>query len=179
MVIEMAKRQTANGGRLAKRGRADVRNVETNVNAIRVDSYESALSAARIVTPDTFADALKTANANHGVSHASRNVNRFTGTRIEYTQNDTFTRNVTAQLSDVQLLFVWCVCFPMATGRVFDANRATDDATMRAAIVRGASIVNGARASFNRNGHGWAVPATPSVRYGAKSITFAAPPAKR
>jgi hypothetical protein len=139
---------------------------------IAVTDVPSAMAFARTVTPDSFGAELARVNANHGIMHGARNVNRWNGTRIEYTQNETFVRNVDTQLTDVQMLFVWCAAFPMATGRVFDANRATDAATMRDAIVTGARIVNGARATFNAGRHGCPAPAVPSVRYGSPKTTF-------
>jgi hypothetical protein len=177
----MAKRNTATAtatnanGRIAKRApKSTTRAIAPTV--VTVTDMDTAFAFARTVTPDTFGASLRTVNHNHGVSHGTRNTNRWNGTRIEYTQNETFTRNAVEQLTDTQLLFVWCAAFPMATGRVFDANRATDDATMRAAIVNGVSIVAGARRSFNAGKHGNpGGPAVESVRYGGRpSFTPAA-----
>lgn len=139
-------------------------------------SMDTLMAHAATVTPDSFGAELRRVNAGHGVTHGARNVNRFDATRIEYTQNATFNRNTSAQLSDVQLLFVWAASFPMATGRVFDVNRATDDATMRVAIVNGCRIVHGARATFNAGKHGCPAPAAPSVRYGSPRVAFAPAP---
>lgn len=133
------------------------------------------MAFAANVTPDNFGAMLTAANTGHGVTHGGRNTNRFNGTRIEYTQNETFVRNVTAQLNDVQLLWTWAVCFPMATGRVFDVNRATDDASMRNAIIAGVGIVRGARRTFNAGKHGCPAPASPSVVYGDRRVTFTTP----
>lgn len=135
-----------------------------------------AIAIAKTVTPDTYGAALAAANAGHGVTHAGRSVNRFDSTRIQFTQNRLFTSNVTDQLNDVQLSFVWCVAFPAATGGCFDPNRATTDDAMRIAIVKSARIVNGARATFNAGNHGTPAPDVPSVRYGTSRIVFAPKP---
>jgi hypothetical protein len=143
--------------------------------AIAVTSVESAIEFARTVTPDNFGASLAMVNRNHGVTHATRNTNRFNGTRIEYTQNALFVANERAQLSDVQLAFVWCVCFPMATGGCFDPTRAADDASMRVAIVKSAGIVAGARRTYNAGKHGCPAPTVPSIRYGSSRVVFAPP----
>ena len=138
------------------------------------------IAIAKTVTPDTFATTLRAVNAGVDVAHGSRNLNRFDNTRIQFTQNRLFIDNPTHQLTDVQLAFVWCACFPMASGRAFDANRAIvtgDESAIRAAIVNGAKIVNGARGTFNHDGHGMGhKPAVPSVRYGVTKTTFATAP---
>lgn len=147
-----------------------------SVNVASIVDVPSAMAFAKTVTPDTFANALAAINKTASVTHGGRNTNRFTGTRIEYTQNETFVRNVDAQLSDVQLAFVWCACFPMATGRVFEPNRAIVGGNVdaiRAAIAESARIVNGARNTFNAGKHGCPAPSVPAVRYGDRKTTFA------
>lgn len=132
------------------------------------DSFDNAVRIARTVTAATF-DAIIGGTGTNGsahassVTHAARNVCRFTGRRVMAVQNDTLRRNVEWQLDDVQLLALWRMCFPSASGRVFAA-------PLRDAV----GIVNGVRAHYNRDGHGDPAgkPAVESVRYGTKP-TFA------
>lgn len=173
----MAKRKTDGGaGRIVRTGKRNI--TKPNTGAAIVPAFGSTADvltfAAANITPDNFGTMLGAANRDHGVTHGSRNVNRFNGTRIEYTQNETFVRNATVNASDVAVLWTWAVCFPMATGRVFDVNRATDDASMRAAIIAGVGIVRGARRTYNAGKHGCPAPASPSVVYGDRRVTFAA-----
>ena len=174
----MAKRNTTTtatttgkrGGLVRTGKRGSVTTAATT--AVAVVDMATLTAFARTVTPDNFGASLSVVNMNHGIAHGGRNVNRFNGTRIEFTQNATFVANAVDQLTDTQLLFIWCAAFPMAAGRVFDANRATDAASMRAAILNGVAIVAGARRAFNAGKHGNVAPASPSVRYGGRP-TFA------
>lgn len=118
---------------------------------------------ARVVNASNFADALAIANTGHGVTHTGRNTCRFTGVRIQFAQNETFIQNDKPEnrLSDLGLLFVWCVRFPMATGAVFAPNRPGS-----LPLMASVHIVNGARRSFNAGKHGNPIaPASPSTRY--------------
>lgn len=123
-----------------------------------VRTFDDVVAFARTVTPATFAADIARVNANHGVSHAARNVGRFTRGRIMDVQNETLRDNVARQLDDVQLLFMWRVEFPAASGAVFTADPR-----------RGVEIVRGVRAEYNRapGHHGAKFPVTAeSVRYG-------------
>lgn len=133
-------------------------------NAV-IATLDALITLAKTVTVDTFADAFTRATTNHGIVHGTRNVARFTGWRIMHAQNETLRMNATHKLDDVQLLFVWRVMFPMATGTVFIAN---ESRTSRESIARGVSIVRGVRADYNRGTHGQngVKPATESVSYG-------------
>lgn len=142
-----------------------------------ITDLTSAMAAAKSITPDTFMAELARVNRDHGMNHGTRNVSRFGATRIQYTQNAIFAMNAAAELTDVQIAWVWNVCFPMATGGCFDPNRAIGASVdvQRAAIVKSAAIVNGARREFNAGTHGCPAPAVPSVRYGSARIAFAPP----
>ena len=129
-----------------------------------VRTFDDVVAFARTVTPTTFAADVARVNANHGVTHAARNVGRFTRGRIMDVQNETLRDNATRQLDDVQLLFMWRVEFPMASGAVF-----TSDPR------RGVEIVRGVRAEYNRapGHHGAKFPVTTeSVRYGDARFTW-------
>lgn len=146
-----AAKTTARGGR-------------RTVGGMIADTFDNAVRIARTVTVTTFDAIIGGTGANgtaHAspVTHAARNVCRFTGRRVMAVQNDTLRRNVSWQLDDVQLLALWRMCFPSASGRVFAA-------PLRDAV----GIVNGVRAHYNRDGHGDPAgkPATESVRYGTK-----------
>ena len=153
----MAKTQT--GGRVARTAARIANTVLTSIDDV--------ITLARTVTPATFDAMIARANANHGVVHAGRNVARFTGQRIVFTQNATLTRNAEWQLDDCQLLFVWRVLFPMASGALFTGP-----------MVNGIGIVRGVRAHYNRDGHGMPTgkPAVESVSYGAKRFDVAPAP---
>jgi hypothetical protein len=123
-----------------------------------VRTFDDVVAFARTVTPATFAADVARVNTNHGVTHAARNVGRFTRGRIMDVQNETLRDNVGRQLDDVQLLFVWRAEFPMASGAVFTADPR-----------RGVEIVRGVRAEYNRapGHHGAKFPVTvASERYG-------------
>lgn len=112
--------------------------------AIRVPtSIADAFKIARTITGANIDDHVRVANVGHVINAPGKNVGRFTSTRIVRFQNSTLIDNVERKLTDVQLLYVWRVEFPSATGRVFVADWKT-----------GVAIVRGVRAEFNRNGHG-------------------------
>jgi len=176
-----------NGERNAVNGKHQMRkrqNVETKRTGKRatttpagfgpITTLDDAWTVARNVTMANFADAIAAANANHGVSHTGRNVCRFTGVRIQFAQNASFVKNAEPGfgLSDVGLLFVWCVQFPMASGAVFSPNRPGS-----MPLLTAVHIVNGARRSFNAGQHGNAVaPAVASVRYAVAPAVAPASP---
>src|SRR5215211_7414905 len=152
------------------------------VAADAVKTFDDVVGIARTITPDNFADVVGAVNASAAIPHAARNVGRFTRGRIGDVQNETLRDNESEsmRLDDVQLLAVWCMEFPAAVGRVFDANREPS----QSAIVRGVGIVRGVRADYNRPGgtnphHGakFAVVPNSSNSYGMKRVTFASTPA--
>ena len=74
---------------------------------------------AKSVTPDNFTAMVAAYNRDHGITHAARNVGRFSRTRIMDFQNESIHGNAARKLTDVQLLFAWRVEFPAAVGAVF------------------------------------------------------------
>lgn len=164
-------------GTLVRKPRAGKLDKTVVAVVTRPASMADAITIAKTITPDTFGDVIRAANVGHGIAHGGRSVNRFDSTRIEFTQNRLYADNVTNQLTDVQLLAVWCMAFPMATGRVFDANRATDDKSMRDAIITGTRIVRNVRGQFNNGKHANAAPAAPIPSFGPAKIAFTAPAA--
>ena len=123
------------------------------------------IDMARGVTLDNIESALSVVNADHGVTHVNRRRCRFTERRIQTVQNETFALNAQPDrmLTDVQLCFVWCACFPMADGMVFAPNRPGT-----VPVLTAVKIVNGARRSYNAGDHGNPVaPSVPSVRFGS------------
>lgn len=139
-----------------------------------VKTFADVLNVAATITPDNFGATLSAINATANVAHVARNVGRFTGGRVMDVQNAMMRDNRT--LDDLQILFVWCADYPMASGRLYGANREPGSV---AAIVAGIGIVRGVRAEYNNpNGtnphHGAKFPVTtPSVMYGPKKFTFA------
>lgn len=122
------------------------------------------------VTVDTVLTMVATHTA--GYTTATRNVGRFTGTRIVAFQNMTMVRNAEWQLDDCQLAALWSVEFPAGVGRVFSMNALPGVRPLPSAssITDAIGIVRGVRAAFNATGHGdpSGKPATASVAYGAK-----------
>lgn len=143
----------------ARKPRKPAKTVRAVVSPGNVKTLADVVRVARTVTVGTFGVTLAAVNANHGVTHAARNVGRFTRGRIMDVQNETLRDNATWKLDDVQLLFVWRAEFPMASGMVFTATP-----------QRGVEIVRGVRADYNRapghHGAKFAVSAK-SERYGA------------
>jgi hypothetical protein len=153
---------------MAKRN--TVRTVTARIGNVVLNTLDDVITMARTVTVATFADAVARATANHGVTHAGRNVARFTGQRVVFTQNMTFVRNAEWQLDDTQLLFVWRTLFPMASGALFAGP-----------IQPAAVMVNAIRSHYNRDGHGdpSGKPVVESIRYGSKpafAVVAPAPP---
>ena len=150
---------------MAKRENGKITARVARASSAIIASLDALVTLARTVTVESFADAFTRATANHGITHGTRNVARFTGWRIMHAQNVTLMQNATWKLDDVQLLFVWRALFPMATGTVFIAN---ESRTSRESIARGVSIVRGVRADYNRGTHGQngIAPKTPSESYG-------------
>jgi len=135
---------------------ARIRNRRASVDASTIRDMRTLVRFAKTVTPANFADALTVVNRNHGVTHAARNVGRFTGHRIVMFQNVMMRDNAGWQLNDCQLAFIMRAEFPAGVGRVFTASPAD-----------GVRIVRGIRADYNRTGHGATWTRTePSVSYG-------------
>jgi hypothetical protein len=97
-----------------------------------------------------------------GVSHASRNVGRFTGMRIVDFQNVWMADN--NGLDDCQLAAIMRIEHPAASGGLYTRDAAT-----------AVGIVRGIRAEYNRNGHGSKTETWRTVRaerFGAASFAW-------
>ena len=142
------------------------RTARTVTTVVSLASLDDVIAMARTVTIGTFADCIARSTANHGVTHAGRNVARFTGQRVVYTQNATLANNEKWQLDDCQLLFVWRTLFPMASGKLFAGS-----------VADGIGIVRGVRAHYNRDGHGMPTgkPTVESTMYGSKRFDAVVP----
>lgn len=107
-------------------------------------SLADAMKIARTATMANAAELVAAANVGFIVNAPGKNVGRFTGTRITRFQNTTLLENPKWRFTDVQLLVLWRIEHPSATGAVY----ASPD------IRRAVGIVAGVRAEFNRDGHG-------------------------
>jgi hypothetical protein len=106
---------------------------------------------ATAVTPANIDATVARLNAGFTVNGPGKHIGRFTGRRIVDFQNRSFVENADRKLTDVQLLFVWRVEFPMATGAVFTSDWKT-----------GVRVVRGVRADVNRGGHAGAASGIPA-----------------
>ena len=135
-----------------------------------IKSLADLIAVGRTITPANWTAVVGRFTANHGVTHASRNVGRFTGSRIVDFQNVWMADN--HGFNDCQLAAIMRIEHPAASGSLY----ANPDPAVAVSIVRGI------RAEYNRNGHGSKTETWRTVRaerFGPASFDWPKPAAAK